>query len=574
MSTKKAKPKSKTSGGPKRAAIYVRVSSEKQAKGTAKERETNGEDAAKESPKAQERDCRELCDRQGYIVVGVYADTEKYRVNGRLVEPSGTRHDRPQLKRMLKDADAGQFDLIIAWREDRLYRGVNRAMLEISERVKSKVIEVELVKEHYDPAIAEVKAWAAGVELQAKHDRFMMGIAGRLEAGKVWGNQPPYGYDYDKQTGSWVVNITEKQWVRKVWLWFGAGESWQEIRQRLITAGVKQKGKKDRKRVWNYTSISGILAREEYYTGKYTVKWDGVDYTITVPEIIDQATYQAVKDRRARYKAYPAGNYKQYALAGGLVHCHGCGVRMNVSKSCTRTQTKTYCYPNYRCPDYQWNFSGAECARYVSLRKADDEIWRKVWDAISDPDVLEAKINERIAQLQAERVDAQGDCDQIQAKLDDIAMKRQQAIAWGLNGIISEDDVKMQMAGFAWQAASLQHELSEAALLTGDRESKLRAIADNLRARVETGRELLALPDPTPEQQQYIFDFKRTIIQGLVTRIEVYADKSITVNLELDDEVQPLEAANNSGDYSRIVTVPLSYHMNDQQKRVLIALTL
>jgi len=28
----------------------------------------------------------------------------------------------------------------------------------------------------------------------------------------------------------------------------------------------------------------------------------------------DQATYQAVKDRRARYKAYPAGNFKQYAL--------------------------------------------------------------------------------------------------------------------------------------------------------------------------------------------------------------------------------------------------------------------
>ena len=42
-----------------------------------------------------------LCERQGYIVTEVYRDTEKYRANGRLVEPSGTRHDRPQFKRML-----------------------------------------------------------------------------------------------------------------------------------------------------------------------------------------------------------------------------------------------------------------------------------------------------------------------------------------------------------------------------------------------------------------------------------------------------------------------------------------
>lgn len=486
--------------GAKRAAIYVRVSSEKQAD--------------KVSPEAQEHDARELCQRQGYIVTDVYRDTEKYRANGRLVEPSGTRHDRPQFKRMLKDADAGLFDVIIAWREDRLYRGVNRAMLEISERVKAGAVSVELAKENYDPAIAEVKAWAAGVELQAKRDRHMMGIAGRLAAGKVWGFQPPYGYDYDKKSGSWVINETEKQWVQRVWQWFGAGESWKEIRQRLIAAGVEQKGKNQRKRVWNYSSISGILAREEYYTGKYTVRWDGVDYTIAVPKLIDQATYQAVKDRRARYKAYPAGNFKQYALAGGLVYCHGCGVRMSVSKSWARTKTKTYCYPYYRCPDCQWNFSGSECARYVSLHKADDEIWRKVWDAISDPAKLEMKINKRIEELQAERADAQGDCDQIQAKLDEISFKRQQAIAWALAKIISEDDLKMQLAGFDWQTASLQHELAEASLLTGNHEAKLRAIADDLRAKVEVRRELLAIAGPTRNNCRTFSNSSRQSFKG------------------------------------------------------------
>jgi site-specific DNA recombinase len=156
----------------KRAAIYLRTSTEAQAE--------------KVSPQTQEEDCRAHCEQRGYNVVGVFRDIEKYRINGRLVEPSGTRNDRPQFKRMLADADAGRVDVVVAWREDRLYRGVNRTMLELSERVSQRRLEVELVKEHYDPATAPVKAWAAGIELQARKDRHAMGMAGSLTAGAVW----------------------------------------------------------------------------------------------------------------------------------------------------------------------------------------------------------------------------------------------------------------------------------------------------------------------------------------------------------------------------------------------------
>jgi DNA invertase Pin-like site-specific DNA recombinase len=66
------------------------------------------------------------------IVVRVYRDIEKYRVKNKLVEPSGTRADRPGLRATLEDAPKGDFDTILAWREDRLYRGL-RAMLMVLE---------------------------------------------------------------------------------------------------------------------------------------------------------------------------------------------------------------------------------------------------------------------------------------------------------------------------------------------------------------------------------------------------------------------------------------------------------
>jgi len=163
----------------KRAAIYVRVSTEDQAKSK------NGQETEeKESPKAQERDCRALAERQGYTVVAVYRDVEKYRLGGKLVEPSGTRAERPQLRAMLADARAGKFDVILAWREDRLYRSY-RPMLDVLDCLEETNVTIELAKGHFDQNLAPVKAWAARMELQAKHDRCVMGVAGRLAQGKA-----------------------------------------------------------------------------------------------------------------------------------------------------------------------------------------------------------------------------------------------------------------------------------------------------------------------------------------------------------------------------------------------------
>jgi hypothetical protein len=213
-----------------------------------------------------------------------------------------------------------------------------------------------------------------------------------------------------------------------------------------------------------------------------------------------------------------------------------------VKKHSGRSAGKKYVYAYYQCNSIAHGTSAAECHKYTPVTTPDAEIWRKVWEAISDPELLEAKINERIAQLQAEHADAQGDCDHIQSELDELTMKRQQAIAWALNRTINEADLQMQLAALDWQAAALQHELAEAALLTGDRASQLRAIADDLQSKVEVGRELLALDNPTPEQQQDIFDFKRTVIQTLVTRAEINADKSITVHLVFTDRPHAAES--------------------------------
>jgi hypothetical protein len=130
------------------------------------------------------------------------------------------------------------------------------------------------------------------------------------------------------------------------------------------------------------------------------------------------------------------------------------------------------------------------------------------------------------------RADAQTDCDKIQAGLDEITLKRQQVIAWTLAKIITQADLQMQLTRLDWQTASLQSELSKAALLTGDRASKLIAIAQNFRQEIEVDHELLEMTDRTPEQEQAVFEFKRKVVQGVVTRVDVLSDKSVKVHFE------------------------------------------
>ena len=70
---------------PRKAAIYIRTSSESQRE--------------RASPREQEADCRSLAQEKELTVVRVYREIEKYRVKNKLVEPSGLRSDSPEIGR-------------------------------------------------------------------------------------------------------------------------------------------------------------------------------------------------------------------------------------------------------------------------------------------------------------------------------------------------------------------------------------------------------------------------------------------------------------------------------------------
>jgi DNA invertase Pin-like site-specific DNA recombinase len=207
-------------------------------------------------------------------------------VGNKLVEPSGSRSDRPGLLAMLSDAAKNEFDVILAWREDRLYRGI-RAMLTVLETVQDYKIEILLSNENFDSKIAPLRAWVAQMELDGMKERMEMGVIARLRVGKANTGQNRYGYI---RTGENIhIQKEEAKWVHQIFAWYIQKTPLMQIRKRLIVADAPQKGSSIPRHIqWFRSSIQAILkSAREYAYGFKTYSRAGQAFHIPVAPIID-----------------------------------------------------------------------------------------------------------------------------------------------------------------------------------------------------------------------------------------------------------------------------------------------
>ena len=105
-----------------RAALYARVST------------TNGQD-----PEMQVRELREYCRRRGWAVVREYVD----------VGISGTKAKRPELDRLMADAQRRRLDAVVVWRFDRFARSVSH-LLRALETFRALGVEFVSLSEQMD----------------------------------------------------------------------------------------------------------------------------------------------------------------------------------------------------------------------------------------------------------------------------------------------------------------------------------------------------------------------------------------------------------------------------------------
>ena len=516
----------------RRAVIYIRTSSE-----------TQGE---KSSPAEQEADCRRLAEEKGLDVVRVYRDVEKYRVGSRLVEPSGSRSDRPGLLAIIQDASKDEFDVIIAWREDRLYRGI-RAMLTILETVQDYKIEILLAKENFDPKIAPIRAWVAQMELDGMKERMEMGVKARLKAGKANTGQDRYGY---LRIGDKIHVVEEEaDWVRRIFEWYNQKTPLMQIRKRLITANAPQKGSSIPRHIqWSRSSIQAILkSAREYTYGFKTYSRTGQTFHIPVTPILDISTYELFVKMREENKTHPKHRRQNDYLLSGHLKC-ACNLTWRARTTTHRNSRKGEWVERktpistYFCPQPHKELRPPECPKSVSAKQAETQVWEKLYEFVMNPDFLHAQARDQVKQLQQKYEHLQKEHQEILEELKKESAKRQQVITEARIKMRADAEFDARMRELYTveerlkrRLTALEQEIDTYARL--DWEEKVKKYVTNLQAGI---KELNNATPKTPEEQHCVFLLKKQLVDELVSEVMIDGKRDIQMEFRakiMDQEV-------------------------------------
>lgn len=280
-----------------RCAIYTRKSSEE------------GLDQAFNSLHAQREACEAYVKSQAHE--GWRALATAYDDGGF----SGGTIERPALKQLLADVDAGRVDTIVVYKIDRLTRSL-ADFARIVERLEARGASFVSVTQAFNTTTSmgrltlNVLLSFAQFEREVTGERIRDKILASKKKGMWMGGVLPLGYDAptDPKTRALVVNGAEAEIVRMIFETYLATDSVAALAERLAAAGIRSKlsrspsGKERGGQPFSRGALYHLL-QNRTYVGEIPHGRD--TYPGTHPPIVSQSLFDAVQaklasQRRAR----------------------------------------------------------------------------------------------------------------------------------------------------------------------------------------------------------------------------------------------------------------------------------
>lgn len=271
---------------------------------------------------------------------------------------------RPAMKRLLTDAEAGKFNIIVFKGISRLARNTHEA-LDVLERLKTRGLRVISYEENYDSEkensnfMFTMHAAVAEYEAEKLAIRVRLGLKEVAKKGQPVGKIP---YGYVRVNGTFLVVPEEAKIVKEIFrLYLDENLGTYLIAQKLNELGSYTRYGK----LWHPRTVLGII-KNPTYTGAVvfnkTQKSDKVTYrtrnskeewetcedaheAIISKEIFQKANAKITRNALHNNKGSRAA---KYPLTGVLV-CGHCGSTMGCSKKTTKTKNKIYEYRHYGC---------------------------------------------------------------------------------------------------------------------------------------------------------------------------------------------------------------------------------
>ena len=299
----------------RRAALYIRVSTEEQAK-------------KGYSIPAQREDLEEYARRNGLAIAGVFID------EGKSARKKYTA--RPAFMKMLEGVKAGEIDVILFIKLDRWFRNI-ADYYEVQKILDAHNVAWKTTQDHYDTETTNGRLYinsrltVAPDERDRDSDRIKFVFQNKVSRGEAIFGNPPLGLKVeDKHI---VPDPETAPIVRELFHHYEM--------HRSISRAVREVGEQFNRVLW-LDGTRKMLANP-LYKGAYR---DNPAYCepLIPPEEFDRIQ-ELLKERSIRHN-----QTGRIYLFSGLLICSECGRKMSGRYATTKRKEHNWEYHLYRCP--------------------------------------------------------------------------------------------------------------------------------------------------------------------------------------------------------------------------------
>jgi site-specific DNA recombinase len=337
---------------PPRAALYCRIS-----------KDEAGDDLG---VKRQEADGRTLAEAKGYTVVEVFADDDRSAYDGRR---------RPAYERLLAGLRGGCFEIVVAWKLDRLTRSGIRGLTSLLDALDSTGASLMCVHDHIDTTSAMGEGVAGLIASMAKAESENLSLRSRRKKDELAARGLPAGYSraFGYADNGMTIDETEAALLRDAARRVLAGEATTAIAKEWNERGLRTPR---RRSLWTATVIRNVLTNPR--AAGLRVHRGEIVGAAAWPPILDRATHERLvahfADPNRRLKNPP-----RRALLTGFIKCGSCGGPL--------FRDGTADYPVFRCRAQP---GSASCGVVVAADHVEALVTEAVMLRLEGPGLAEA----------------------------------------------------------------------------------------------------------------------------------------------------------------------------------------
>lgn len=315
----------------KRCVFYLRVSTGLQVQGY--------------SLAAQKTQLEQFAKQRNFILADIYRDAGL----------SGKHTHRPELQRLIKDAEAGQFDVVMVWAIDRISRNLVD-LLDLVKRLRNCGVEFISISQDFDTTeptgmlILHLLGSFAQFERELLVERVKESHMQRLQKSNWSCGPAPFGYR--KENKGLIEVESEVKVVKHIF------ERYLQLKSiRGVTNELNSQSTLTRKgTVWFTNTVKGILKNPIYTGANVYGRYERGDTRLK-----SQSNWAIVPEMRAPIVELNAFNRVQETLGGqagnslkvdkqeypisGKIYCPECGSKMFGKTRTSRGKVFRY----YRC---------------------------------------------------------------------------------------------------------------------------------------------------------------------------------------------------------------------------------